>query len=354
METAKRQEESNHKGELALGCWAFGNGYWIDQDHRDSIKVIHHALRSGITHFDTAQVYGSGRSEQITGQQLKRFKEIPREHVRINTKILMPPRELLSPDYRPELDRFIRKKVRLSLNRLITPYIDTLFIHWPKTGADPRPVMEVLENLRYDGLIRKIGASNFPTLLMASLCDAGTLDVCQCAYSLLWTQPDTEILPFCRARKIRTEAYSPLAQGALTGKFPASPDFDPRDRRKQLIFFRDDVWPHLFPLIQELSSLAKSLSRTNPPSIEPPAPHPTSASVTPASLALAWLLQRRGIDTVLIGARTKSQLTDLLTATKTADLLAANPSAKERLDRLAVQAMQYYPKSCSNIFQHST
>lgn len=94
---------------LGLGCWSFGTDrYWGEQSHKDTIKTIQAALRGGINHFDTAGVYANGRSEQVTGQQLKKI----REKVIIATKAFYHPPEKM------------QKVIDTSLRRLCTDYID--------------------------------------------------------------------------------------------------------------------------------------------------------------------------------------------------------------------------------------
>jgi len=355
-------ERSVLKDMLGLGCWAFGGDYWSGQSHQDSIRVIHKALRSGIRHFDTAQVYGNGRSEQITGQQLKRFKEIPRDELQISTKILMPPDELFAADGSVKdtsaLEVFIRDRVRVSLSRLCTDYIDTLFIHWPRSGADPRAVVEVFETLRSEGKLRHIGVSNFPADLMAQASEAGRIDACQTAYSLFWTQPDAEIIPFCRKHAIRTEAYSPLAQGILAAKFPAEPQFSDSDRRGGLVFFQPQVWKQLYPLTLELSDIARELSVLSSRQKKTAAgtngsEAAESPAVSPAMTAIAWLLAGSRVDKVLIGARTKIQLEELLESAAAAALLKETPELLKRLDAIAERARASMPPDCDNIFRNS-
>lgn len=207
---------------LGLGCWVFGEDwYWGKQSHSDSVKTIQAALRGGIKHFDTARSYSNGRSEQITGQQLKKN----RDDVIVATKTTWLPAEK------------IEKYIDISLNRLCTDRIDILYIHWPKPGIDFRPMMEALEKLRTAGKIKYIGVSNFTTNNMESLISAGKIDYYQTGYSLIWRFPEKEIIPYCLENKIKIVSYSSLAQGILTDKFDISKKFLSGDPRNKLAFF---------------------------------------------------------------------------------------------------------------------
>ena len=137
------------KSELGIGCWAFGDEYWTTTDstvsHRETVRVIRAALRAGITHFDTAQGYGNGVSEQVTGQQLRQI----RRGVSIASKTYLRPAST------------VEKGIEKSLRRLCTDYIDIFYLHWPKPSQDLRPHIEALERARQKGYIRAIGLSNF-------------------------------------------------------------------------------------------------------------------------------------------------------------------------------------------------
>ena len=173
---------------LGLGCWAFGEDrYWGTQSHKDSVKTIQAALRGGIKHFDTARSYSNGRSEQITGQQLKNS----REDVIIATKTTWLPADK------------VEKYIDISLKRLCTDWIDILYIHWPKPGTDFRPMMEALEKLRSIGKIKNIGVSNFSIQDMELLKSTGSIDYYQTGYSLIWRFPEKEIIPYCIEKEIK-------------------------------------------------------------------------------------------------------------------------------------------------------
>ncbi len=265
-------------GELAklgLGCWAFGEDwYWGKQSHKDSVKTIQAALRGGIKHFDTARSYSNGRSEQITGQQLKNT----REDVIIATKTTWLPPES------------IEKYIDISLKRLCTDRIDILYIHWPKPGIDFRPMMIALEKLRTEGKIKSIGVSNFSINDMKLLKDSGKIDYYQTGYSLIWRFPEREIIPYCLENGMKIVSYSSLAQGILTDKFDISKRFPSGDPRNKLAFFYDDSSQHVETFLKVFKEIA------------------LAAGFSVSKLALYWALTRPWMDTVLVGSRNRTQI----------------------------------------------
>lgn len=266
--------------QLGLGCWSFAPGYREEFSASDSVQTIHAAVRSGIRHFDTAQVYGKGRSEQLAGQQLRRFRrKTPREELSLATKIFVTPN--LTP-------RGFASRFETSLNRLCTSYLDVCYIHWPIRNYDFRPLLEVLQSFREAGKLRHIGLSNFPPDMIYTLSCFCEISYVQDAYSLLWRRPEDELLPLCRSLGIRFAAYSVLAQGLL-----ARTPYPPQDWRSSLVFCRPEVRSRLGELLDAYRLKVSSYG------------------LTPAQAALLWAAAAKGVHTVLIGSRTKQQLLHL-------------------------------------------
>ena len=268
---------------LGLGCWVFGEDrYWGAQNHNDSVKTLQAAQRGGIKHYDTARSYGNGRSEQITGQQLKKN----REDVTIATKTTW------LPAYKLE------KIINISLKRLCTDWIDILYIHWPKPGVDFRPMMEVLEKLRNAGKIKYIGVSNFSTNDIEPLKNTGKIDYYQTGYSLIWRFPEREIIPYCLENRIKIVSYSSLAQGILTDKFDINKKFPPDDPRNKLAFFYADSSQYVENFLKAFKKSAQG------------------EGISVSKLALYWSLTRPWMDTVLVGSRNRNQIEENIAAQK--------------------------------------
>lgn len=305
------------KPELGLGCWAFGDNYWSVEDsngwRRNAIRAIQAALKAGIRHFDTAQGYGGGISEQITGQQLRKI----RTTVSIASKTFNRPADT------------VVKGIEKSLRRLCTDYIDIFYIHWPKPGRDMRPLIEALEKTRQRGLIRAIGVSNFSAEQMEPLLSAGRIDYCQFGYSLLWRQPELNQIPFCRTHEIRIVTYSSLAQGVLAHSpewIGALPKSDPR---RKLLFLQPQVYQQVRPVLIELQRIAAELN------------------LTAAQLALAWNLSREWNRYTLFGARTRRQVEE---CGRAADIRLPGET-QAQMDALTAPLLQLWPAT-ENIFGH--
>lgn len=312
-------DPETRKATLGLGCWAFGGGYWHDQQRDDSIRTLHAALRGGIRHFDTAQGYGKGLSEQLVGQQLKRFsKEIPREEYCLATKLFLPG----SPSD-------IQSSVQTSLRRLCTPYVDILYVHWPDSTKDCRPYLQALGSVRAQGLVKHIGVSNFTQPLLQRALDATEISYCQIPLSLLWTRSLRNLAPLCTAHGLRLVAYSPLGLGLLGGRYRIREDMDAQDLRRRLFPFDTQYMETFHSLLHALEQTALEYATDM------------------ATVALAWVLAQ-SVDTVLTGARTKAQLEHSLEASQ----FRATYRVWSLVEAAARELDQAIPAQIDNIFFH--
>lgn len=262
--------------DLVIGTWALGGDYWGEQKHSDSIKMLHSAIREGFKSFDTAPVYGNGKSEQLLGQQ---FKNI-RNSITISTKCFLKTRNQFT------------KSIEHSLKRLNTDYIDNFFIHWPSTKLDCRPTIEYLEECRDRGIIKKIGLSNFKKTDLLKAMDAGSIDIIQNAYNFFWSK-DREYFQFCSDKGIETQAYSVLAQGLLTGKFSEKTPYKESDLRHKMILFDKCNIDVVYKYLEELNKLSE---------IE---------KCSLYQLILIWTLSKPYINKAVIGCRNRKQIEDL-------------------------------------------
>lgn len=259
---------------IGFGCWAIGGRDWGIQTDSDSIGALKTAFELGITHFDTAQAYGKGHSEELIGKALGRV----RSKLFIASKMIHRPAEK------------IEQSVILSLQRLKTDYIDLFYIHWPKKNADLAAMMEKLVRLREKGVIRGIGVSNFSVENMKEVMKAGRIDAHQMCYNLLWRWPERDVIPFCIDNGIAFIPYATIAQGILSGKFGTEIQFEPGDHRKDGVLFDPAVWPDVYKGVEQFKNIISSLQRP----------------LTDA--AIQWTLARPGVSCVLIGARNSEQV----------------------------------------------
>jgi aryl-alcohol dehydrogenase-like predicted oxidoreductase len=219
-------------------------------------------------------------------------------------------------------------EIEASLRRLGTDFIDLYYIHWPaRGGRDMRPTMEGLERARRQGKIGAVGVSNFSVADMRQVAEVGTIDAHQLGYNLLWRYPEEDVIPYCIERGVPIVAYSALAHGILSGKFPRVLDLQPGDQRRTVLPFRSDIWPHVYSGVEEMKAIAAGLDR--------PLAH----------LALRWLLSRPGISAVLFGGRNREQAEANATA-----LAGTIPGdAFVRMTAISDQIVKYVPHE-NNLF----
>ena len=271
---------------ITLGTWVMGGGTWWGSDHDDKryIDTIKEAVDAGINVIDTAMGYGGGHSEEVVGKAVKGI----RDKVAIASKANA---DILTPDT-------ARKTVEESLKRLDTDYIDIYYIHWPKPGISVASNMEALEKLREKGLIKYIGVSNFTVKHLDIARTAGTVNVFQPAYSLLWRNIEKELLPYCIENEIGVMTYSSMAMGLLSGKYKRSGSgFEDGDIRKDMVaVFSGELYEKCLDAVEKLTVIAKE------------------NGMTMAQAAINWVFSQKGISTAIVGARTPKQLEENLKA----------------------------------------
>jgi len=270
---------------VAMGCWAIVGGQtWGPQDEADSLAAIRAALEVGINFFDTAEGYGAGYSEELLGRAL----EGKRSEVVIADKV--------SPQNMRPAD--LAAACETSLRLLGTDYIDLYQLHWPNWELPFADTMGAMEDLKRQGKIRVIGCSNFGPVDLPQLLAVGRVEVDQLAYNMLWRGIEHELQPLCVENAISILTYCPLAQGLLTGKF-ASPDDVPEgrartrhysDARAQTRHGEPGRETETFEALAAVREIAREVG----------APM--------AQVALAWLISRAGVASVLAGARNPDQI----------------------------------------------
>jgi myo-inositol catabolism protein IolS len=267
---------------ILMGTWQAGKSRWVGIEDKESIAAIRAAVESGITTIDTAEIYGEGHSEQIVAAAVSDL----RDQLVYVTKVF--PTHL-------QHDQVI-SACENSLKNLQTDYIDLYFIHWPAGAFNSKVVpieetMAALAKLKEQGKIRAIGVSNFSQAQLAEAAQYGRIDGLQIPYSLFWRYVEQEAQPYCIDQQIMILAYSPLAQGLLTGKFGPQHQFDSEDNRAGNKLFLGDHYSRAQTALDQLRPIAE---RKN---------------ITLAQLALAWVMAQP--QTVAIaGARNAAQAHD--------------------------------------------
>ena len=264
MNTIKIGKSDINTPFMAMGTWAIGGGTaWGENDDKLSVRTIDEAIDCGITWFDTAPVYNLGHSEEVVGKALKG----KRHNVLISTKCglewdyetpvfhkVMEGRNV----YRDLSAKGIRKNLEDSLRRLQTDYIDIYYTHWQTPDFALYPLEEtvgVLTELKKEGKIRAIGASNVTEDIIKGYCSLGQLDVIQEKYSILDSHIRSELSQVCEENKVSIQAYSPLEQGLLTGKVKADVKLAKGDVRNRNRFFSPENLPKVMRLLEHWKPL---------------------------------------------------------------------------------------------------
>jgi aryl-alcohol dehydrogenase-like predicted oxidoreductase len=266
---------------LGYGGWALGKTGWPDVDEKQARETVELCLAQGVTFFDTAPVYGFGRSERLLGDTLAPA----RKDVIIATKcgLVWNERGLIRHDLSREA---IVRGLEESLKRLKTDYIDLYQIHWPDRRTPLAETLETLKSFQRQGYIRHIGVSNFNVALLRTALTMADIVAAQNLYNLLERDAEQELLPFCRQQGIGFLCYSPLAQGLLAGKI--GKEFRPG---------RHDI-RRFNRLLRSPEALQRSLVRMQV------LPSPT------ASAALSFLARQPGVTSILVSMTRKQHLLD--------------------------------------------
>ncbi|HEX2864839.1 MAG TPA: aldo/keto reductase [Deinococcales bacterium] len=264
---------------LGLGGSQYGLDHARGEGEADLLAAYRAALDAGLTHLDTATDYGQGYSERLIGRFLA-AEPGRREAVFLASKANLDDVSAMA----------VRAAIQASLERLGVDALDLYYLHWPRTGRDPRPWMEGLEGARQAGLIRWVGVSNFSVPDLERLSEVGRVDACQVGYNLLWRFAEADLLPYCRERGVAVVAYSSLAHGILSGRYAESLAFAPGDQRWSIALFRPGVWPRVHAVVQEMKRRSEA------------------RGLTLAHAALRWLLAQPGVASALVSARTPEQV----------------------------------------------
>jgi aryl-alcohol dehydrogenase-like predicted oxidoreductase len=271
--------------EISLGSWlTYGGGVAREQAE----ACIAKAFDVGINFIDTANVYARGAAESFLGEVLVGR---PRDSYILGTKLFWP----MNGDQGLSRKQ-VYKQLGLSLARLRTEYVDLYQCHRYDYDTPLEETMEALTEVVREGKVRYIGFSEWaPDRIQAALELPGVEKFVssQPQYSVLWREPEREVFPLCAANGISQIVWSPLAQGALTGKYkpgegpPEGSRAASRDMGWSMDRFRDD---DVLEAVQRLQPIADGLG------------------ITMAQLALAWVLRRPELASAIIGASRPEQV----------------------------------------------
>jgi aryl-alcohol dehydrogenase-like predicted oxidoreductase len=254
---------------LGLGCMGLSHAYGPPTERQDAIRLIRTAFERGVTFFDTAEVYGPFTNEEVVGEALAPF----RDQVVIATKFGFRNGHLADGlDSRPER---IRAVVDASLQRLRTDRIDLFYQHRVDPAVPIEEVAGAVKDLIAAGKVKHFGLSEAGADSIRRAHAVQPVAALQSEYSLWWREPEQDILPLLEELGIGFVPFSPLGKGFLTGAIGADTQFASDD-------FRNTV-PRFAPAARKANgALVDLLGRIA-----------AARGVTPAQIALAWLLGQR-------------------------------------------------------------
>jgi len=272
---------------LGLGCWQLGGHGWGKVSEREMVKGIYKALNSGINFFDTAPIYGLGRSEKVLGKTL----HIERKNVIIATKVgLVWEKSNTFRKFTDNSPTNINREIDMSLKRLKTDYIDLYQIHWPDPNTPTEDTLHAMEKLKDSGKIRCIGCCNFSLELLKECLKYAEIKTIQIPYNLIDRKVEKDLLPFCRKNNIRVLAYSSIAKGLLTGKYNKNTKFGEDDHRSRHKYFHGEDFLKNLKILEKVEVIAKKLDKL------------------PAQIALRWVLENPCVTTALVGIKNVAQV----------------------------------------------
>lgn len=289
------------KSKLGLGTWQFGdkNGFWPSFKTEDCKDIIRHAVKNGITTFDTAYSYENAENFLSSVLREKRV-----ENPEIITKVMPTPS--------------ISKKISSSLKRL-NPFIPcSVLLHWP-TSDDYllKLSLDALEDLKNKGIIKSFGLSNFPLSLLDKISSDYEISAIQRPISLIWSKELQETVQFSKDNNILLYGYSPLGMGVLSNN-------EIKDSRKGNLY----VYDHK----KELSSLLDIVNNLS-----------MDKNTKPSAIALSWA-RHKGADCIFFGATKKSYIEQ--------NLISVDLSEDEilALDEVSIGLSE--KSNCDNMFNH--
>jgi aryl-alcohol dehydrogenase-like predicted oxidoreductase len=285
---------------ICLGMMSYGTSQWRDWvlDEDESRPFIQRALELGINFFDTADMYSLGVSEEVTGRALKDFAR--RDEVVIATKVFNPMND--TPNGRGLSRKHIMDACDASLKRLGTDYIDLYQIHRYDPATPIEETLQALHDIVRSGKARYIGASSMASwqfaraLYLADRHGWTRFVAMQNHYNLVYREEEREMMPLCREEGIGVIPWSPLARGFLAGNRRAADKGDTERARTDDFAHRLYYTDSDFQIVDRVVEVARR------------------RAVSPAQIALAWLLHQDGVTAPIIGATKMEQLDQAMDA----------------------------------------
>ena len=288
--------------EISLGAWlTFGNQI----DEQTAIDLVHAAYEHGINFFDNADVYANGQAEVVMG---KAIKNMQRETLVISSKVFWP--TFPGPNGRGLSRKHIFESIHASLRRLGTDYVDLYFCHRYDPDTPFEEVARAMDDLVHQGKVLYWGTSEWEAYQIAEVYSAcrefGLIppSMEQPQYNLFHRKRvEDHIMPLARDLGLGLTTFSPLYFGILTGKYNDGIPAGSRASHEDMAWLRERITPERITIVRQLTALAQELG------------------LTTSQLAIAWVLRRKEVSSVITGASRLEQLDENLGAAEAVEKL---------------------------------
>lgn len=323
--------------EICLGTMTFGgDGFWKvigAQDQKTADNLVKGAFDQGVTFIDTADIYSNGLSEEVLGASIKNIG-VPRDELIVATKLFgrfqhgapgqpggtpEQMRRFSNPNLWGLSRRHVFNAIDASLERLKLDYIDLYQVHAFDPVTPLQETLEALDEVVRSGRARYIGLCNFAawqiakSLGVSERLGLARFESLQMYYSIAGRELEREVVPLAQEEGLAILPWSPLAGGFLSGKFTR--DGGPNDARRAVFDFPPVDKEKAFEIIDAMRPMAEA------------------RGVSVAQIALAWLLHKPYVTSVIIGAKTQAQLDDNIAATKVS-LTSEDMAALDQVSKL--------------------
>lgn len=311
---------------IGLGCMGMSQSYGVPMEAADAVKLIRAAFERGVTFFDTAEVYGPFKNEEVVGEALQPI----RDHVVIATKfgIDIAGTGKSGMDSRPE---HIRAVAEASLKRLRTDRIDLFYQHRVDPNVPIEEVAGTVKELIRQGKVKHFGLSEAGVKNIRRAHAVQPVAALQSEYSLWWREPEEAIIPTLEELGIGFVPFSPLGKGFLTGTIDQSTTFASSDFRNTVPRFAPDAREANQPLADAVGRIA------------------VKKKVTPAQIALAWLLAQKPWIVPIPGTTKLNRLEENIGAPAVELTTADLRDIEEVVSAIPVQGERYSPQQAARI-----
>ena len=303
---------------MGFGCMGLSFGYGPATDRAEAIDLIHAAVDGGVTFFDTAEAYGPFANEELVGEALGPV----RDRVAIATKFgfKFENGKQAGLDSRPA---HIREVAEASLKRLETDRIDLFYQHRVDPNVPIEDVAGTVKDLIREGKVNHFGLSEAGVQTIRRAHAVQPVAALQSEYSLWWREPEKEVLPTLEELGIGFVPFSPLGKGFLTGKIDESTTFDPADFRNVVPRFTEENRKANLAFVDWLKTFAER------------------KHVTPAQVALAWLLAQKPWIVPIPGTTKRTRLQENLRALQVSLTAEDLTDIRRAVSQIEVQWARY-------------